>query len=142
MLENRDILAKIPHSFPFVFVDRVIHLEEGLRAVAIKNVTVNERVFIGHFPGNPILPGVLIAESFAQTGGLAIGAGTREEEVWMLAEIKDMRFRKPVVPGDQMVVTVEVEKALGDVVRFTGRAVVGEQVAAEGRFTLARVRPD
>jgi 3-hydroxyacyl-[acyl-carrier-protein] dehydratase len=136
MLENKDILARIPHGFPFVFVDRVVHLEEGVRAVALKNVTVNERFFLGHFPSEPILPGVLIIEAMAQVGGLVVAKG--DKDVWFLAEVKDMRFKQPVVPGDQLVLTVEVQKALGGAVRFSGRAVVGERVAAEGEFTLAR----
>jgi len=137
MLENKDILGRIPHGFPFVFVDRVLHLEEGVRAVAIKNVTVNERFFLGHFPADPILPGVLIAEAMAQVGGIIVG-GKAPGEIWVLAEIKDMRFRQPVVPGDQLILTVEVQKTLGNATRFAGRAVVGERVAAEGEFTLAK----
>jgi 3-hydroxyacyl-[acyl-carrier-protein] dehydratase len=137
MLENKDILGKIPHGFPFVFVDRVLHLEEGVRAAAVKNVTVNERFFLGHFPSDPIFPGVLIAEAMAQVGGIVVG-GKAPGEIWVLAEIKDMRFRQPVVPGDQLLLTVEVQKTLGNATRFSGRAVVGDKVAAEGEFTLAR----
>ncbi|MHC4598133.1 MAG: 3-hydroxyacyl-ACP dehydratase FabZ [Planctomycetota bacterium] len=143
MMENREILAQVPHAFPFVFVDRVLHLEAGERGVAIKNVTVNERFFLGHFPGNPILPGVFIVESFAQLGGIVIGARAAEEKeksFWVLAEILNVRFRRPVVPGDQLVLTVEVQKMLGDTARLSGRAVVGEDVAAEGEFTLAKAQ--
>ena len=141
MMENRDILAQVPHAFPFVFVDRVLHLEPGKRGVAIKNVTVNERFFLGHFPGNPIFPGVFIVESFTQLGGIVIGAQAPEEgekSFWVLAEILNVRFRRLVVPGDQLILTVEVEKKLGNTVRLSGRAVVGDEVAAEGEFTLAR----
>ncbi|MHC5037562.1 MAG: 3-hydroxyacyl-ACP dehydratase FabZ [Planctomycetota bacterium] len=142
MLENREIMERIPHAFPFVFVDRVLHLEKGVRGVAIKNVTVNERFFLGHFPGNPLLPGVLILESLAQLGGIIIGAGEEEAEeksLWVLAEILNVRFRRPVVPGDQLILTVTVDKILGNAARFSGKAVAGEHVAAEGEFTLARV---
>jgi 3-hydroxyacyl-[acyl-carrier-protein] dehydratase len=141
-MENREIMEHIPHAFPFIFVDRVLHLEKGVRGVGLKNATVNERFFTGHFPGNPILPGVLIVESLAQLGGLVVGAREEEGEpksLWVLAEIRNMRFRRPVVPGDQLVLTVVVEKVLGNAARLSGRAVVGEEVAAEGELTLSRV---
>ncbi len=142
MIENREILNSVPHAIPFVFVDRVLHLEEGKRGVAVKNVTVNERFFLGHFPGHPILPGVLIAESLAQLGGIVIGAGGGTDRPagasWLLAEIRDLRFRRPAVPGDQIILTVEVVKVLGDAARFSGRAAVDEDVIAEGEFTLAK----
>ncbi|MHC4779662.1 MAG: 3-hydroxyacyl-ACP dehydratase FabZ [Planctomycetota bacterium] len=141
MMENREILQNVPHAFPFVFVDRVLHLEAGQRGVAIKNVTMNERFFIGHFPGNPILPGVFILESLAQLGGIVVGTqaeGAETKSLWVLAEILNVRFRRAVVPGDQLVLTVEVEKIFGTTARIKGRAVVEEDVAAEGEFTLAR----
>ena len=141
MMENREILENVPHAFPFVFVDRVLHLEAGERGVAIKNVTVNERFFIGHFPGNPVLPGVFILESLAQLGGIVVGTQLKEGEekpLWVLAEILNIRFRRPVVPGDQLVLTVEVTKVFGNTARLKGRAVVEDDVAAEGEFTLAR----
>ena len=140
MMENREIMQQIPHAFPFVFVDRVLHLEAGVRGVGVKNVTLNERFFLGHFPGNPILPGVLIVEALAQLGGLVVGAVTGETEKtpWVLGEIANVRFRRPVVPGDQLVLEVEVVKTLGTTARIAGRALVGDAVAAEGEITLAR----
>jgi len=137
-MENREIIDRLPHAFPFVFVDRVLHLEEGVRGIALKNVTVNERFFPGHFPGNPVLPGVLIVESLAQLGGLVLGASGSGEDAWVLAEIRNVRFRRPVVPGDQLILKVELDKTLGQASRFSGKALVDDEVAAEGEFTLSR----
>ena len=124
-MENREIIDRLPHAFPFVFVDRVLHLEEGVRGIALKNITVNERVFPGHFPGNPILPGVLIVESLAQLGGLILGASGAGEDAsgaWVLAEIRNVRFRRSVVPGDQLILKVELDKTMGQASRFSGKA--------------------
>ncbi|MFL5261754.1 MAG: 3-hydroxyacyl-ACP dehydratase FabZ [Anaeromyxobacteraceae bacterium] len=128
----------LPHRYPFLLVDRVIELEKGKRIVALKCVTMNEPFFTGHFPGTPVMPGVLIIEALAQTAALLALVGMTEEErkgkVTYFMGIDGARFRKPVVPGDRLELSVEVVKAKGAVLKVKGEAKVDGQVVAEAEI--------
>lgn len=128
------IAAILPHRYPFLLVDRVIELSAGESIVAIKNVTLNEPFFNGHFPGHPVMPGVLIVEALAQTSGLLLGlSGTHaadENLIFYLAKVDNARFLKPVVPGDQLRLEVKLKRLIRNMGIFTARAVVdGKEVA-------------
>jgi len=136
----QDILKSIPHRYPFLLVDRVLEMEYGKSATAIKNVTMNEQFFQGHFPGQPIMPGVLIIEAIAQVGAImALSAPSALGKIIFFAAIDKVRFRKPVVPGDQLKFEVEVlwfKRGLG---KMKGKASVDGEVACEGEFTFSLV---
>ncbi len=135
MIDIKEIMELLPHRFPFLLVDRIIELELSNRAVGIKNVTINENFFMGHFPGNPIMPGVLLVEALAQVGGiLASKSGAKGKTVYFLS-IEKVKFRKPVVPGDQLILDVKVLHVRGSVWRFSGNAFVGDNLMAEAEFT-------
>jgi 3-hydroxyacyl-[acyl-carrier-protein] dehydratase len=136
MMDIKEIQKLLPHRYPFLLVDRIIEFEPKVKAVGIKNITVNEGFFQGHFPGNPIMPGVLIIEALAQVGGLlAFGSGVSPGKVYFLS-IEKAKFRKPVVPGDQLRLEVTVLQIRGDTVwRFSGNAIVDDKTAAEAEFT-------
>ncbi len=131
-----DIIKLLPHRYPFLLVDRVLELEAGKRVVGIKNVTINEPFFQGHFPGHPIMPGVLIVEAMAQVGGLLL-LGTVEEpesKVVYFMSLDNVKFRKPVKPGDQLRFEVEVLQIRGRVCRIQGVAKVDGDVVCEGEM--------
>ena len=133
MLQSKDIQQIIPHRYPFLMVDRIIELEEGKRAVGIKNVSGNEPFFQGHFPGNPIMPGVLIMEALAQVGALVIlkmpeYAGC----LALFAGLDDVKFKRQVIPGDQLRLEVELLKFRKSFGVAQGKAYVGETLVAEG----------
>ncbi len=135
MIDAREIMEILPHKYPFLMVDRVIEIEEGKRAVGIKNVTVNEPFFQGHFPGYPIMPGVLIVEAMAQVSGiLAYKSGVAGKSTYFLS-IEKAKFRKPVVPGDQIRLEVNVLRGRETIWRFAGNAYVGDRLVAEAEFT-------
>ena len=133
LLDIRDILEHLPHRYPFLLVDRVLELEKGKRIVAIKNVTINEPFFQGHFPGHPIMPGVLIVEAMAQTGGLLLmeQITDRANKVVYFMALDEVKFRKPVVPGDQLRMEVEMLQFRGKTARMKGMAYVDGQVVTE-----------
>jgi len=136
MMDIREIQKLLPHRYPFLLVDRVIELEPNVKAVGIKNITANEEFFQGHFPGNPIMPGVLIIEALAQLGGiLAFGSGVSPGKSVYFLSIEKAKFRKPVVPGDQLRLEVNVLKLRGSVWKFSGNAIVDDKTAAEAEFT-------
>ena len=128
------IAAILPHRHPFLLVDRVIEFTPDQRIVAIKNVTLNEPFFTGHFPGHPVMPGVLIVEALAQASGLLLGlSGThadKRDRIFYLAKVDNARFLKPVVPGDQLRLEVQMKRLIRSMGIFTARAVVdGKDVA-------------
>jgi 3-hydroxyacyl-[acyl-carrier-protein] dehydratase len=131
----------LPHRYPFLLIDRVIELSRKQRIVAIKNVSANEPFFTGHFPGFPIMPGVLIVEAMAQAGGalLLTEVPDREDKLMVFTGIERARFRRPVVPGDQLRIEVEVLAWRRTAVRMQGNAYVGEKLAAEAVVTCQLV---
>jgi 3-hydroxyacyl-[acyl-carrier-protein] dehydratase len=131
-LEN-DPLSFLPHGLLFRFVDRVLEIVPGEKIVTLKNVTANDPHLQDHFPGNPIMPGVLIIEMMTQTAGLLLPKGSSA----VLAQIKEARFRRHVVPGDQVVLSATRQGAMDNLYRFTTSATVGETLAAEAEITLA-----
>jgi 3-hydroxyacyl-[acyl-carrier-protein] dehydratase len=130
---DRDPLARLPHGLSFRFVDRILELAPGTRVVALKNVTVGDPHLQGHFPGNPILPGVLLVEAMAQTAGLLLPEGSSA----LLAQIKDARFRRPVVPGDRVRIEADRQGGLGELHRFAVQASVDGAPVAEAEIVLA-----
>src|ERR1700747_166970 len=140
-LDIYDILRILPHRFPFLLIDRVIDLTRKQRIVAIKNVTINEPFFAAHFPNMPIMPGVLIVEAIAQAGGalLLTEVEDREDKLMVFTGIERARFRRPVVPGDQLRIEVEVKAWRSTAVRMEGIAFVGEKRVAEATVTCQLV---
>jgi 3-hydroxyacyl-[acyl-carrier-protein] dehydratase len=137
-LDIEQIMALIPHRFPMLLVDRVEQLDRGRAAVGIKNVTINDPFFEGHFPGKPVMPGVLIIEALAQTAGVVAMDAELEEGATSLIyfmTIQDARFRQPVVPGDRLELCVRKERARRNVWRFGAEAKVDGAVVAEATFT-------
>lgn len=135
MMNIREIQNILPHRYPFLLVDRIIEIEPKVKAVGYKNVTANEQFFQGHFPDNPIMPGVLIVEAMAQVSGiLAFESGAQGKSVYFMS-IEKAKFRKPVVPGDQLRFEVSVIQNRNNVWKFSGQAFVDENVVAEADFT-------
>uniref|UniRef100_A0A3B0JCU0 3-hydroxyacyl-[acyl-carrier-protein] dehydratase FabZ n=1 Tax=Wolbachia endosymbiont of Aleurodicus dispersus TaxID=1288877 RepID=A0A3B0JCU0_9RICK len=127
-----DIIKILPHSYPFLLVDRVIECEPGKSIKAIKNVTFNEPFFIGHFPGHPIMPGVLIIESLAQASAICVfGKETIENKIVYFMSIENAKFRKPVTPGDTLILQANVKNARLSACKFECIAYVGEEKVAE-----------
>ncbi len=140
MIDIKEIQNILPHRYPFLLVDRIVEIDPGKRAVGIKNVTVNEPFFVGHFPGNPIMPGVLIVEAMAQVAGiLAFKSGIQGDTVYFMS-IEKAKFRKPVIPGDQLKLDITTLHSRGNVWRFSGNAIVDEKVAAEAEFTAMVIK--
>ena len=137
-IDVTQIMKMIPHRYPILLVDRLIDYVEGESAVGLKNVTMNEPHFMGHFPGMPVMPGVLIVEAMAQTSALFVVKTLGEEaagKIVYFMTIDNARFRKPVVPGDSLHIHVEKVKQRGAVWKFKGVAKVGETVCAEATFS-------
>jgi 3-hydroxyacyl-[acyl-carrier-protein] dehydratase len=141
ILDVNEIQKILPHRYPFLFVDAIIEMERLKRVVGIKNVTINESHFQGHFPGQPIMPGVLIIESMAQTGGLLLlqEVPDRENKLLYFVAVDGARFRRPVVPGDQLKVEMKVISWRGDFCKLDGRATVDGQIAAEATLMCKMV---
>jgi beta-hydroxyacyl-ACP dehydratase FabZ len=138
MLSVTEIQEILPHRYPFLLVDRIIELEPMKRAVGLKCVTVNEPFFTGHFPGQPIMPGVLVLEAMAQVGGVAmLYPQENRDKLAVFGAIDRVKFRKQVVPGDQLRMTAEVVKIRGNMGKIWAEAFVDEQLAAEGEFMFA-----
>jgi 3-hydroxyacyl-[acyl-carrier-protein] dehydratase len=141
ILDVTEIQKILPHRHPFLFVDAIVEMERLKRVVGIKNVTINESFFQGHFPGQPIMPGVLIIESMAQTGGVLLltEVPDRENKLMYFVAVDGARFRRPVVPGDQLKVEMKVISRRGDFCKLDGRATVDGQLAAEATLMCKMV---
>jgi beta-hydroxyacyl-ACP dehydratase FabZ len=135
-MDTRAILDLLPHRYPFLLVDRVLATEGDKKIVALKNVTINEPFFQGHFPGQPIMPGVLIVEAMAQTGGLLLmqKIPDRAGKVVYFMSLDNVKFRRPVVPGDQLRMEVEILQLRGTTCRMKGVATVEGQVVTEAEM--------
>ena len=133
-LNIKEIMARLPHRYPFLLVDRVLDYEPGKWIKAIKNVTINEPFFQGHFPGEPIMPGVLMVEALAQAGGvLALIDGKNRDKIAFFMTIDRVKFRKPATPGDQLLLNVEVVKRVREnIVKMRGEVRIGDDVICEG----------
>jgi len=135
MIDIKEIMNILPHRYPFLLVDRILEIQNNEKAVGIKNVTINEPFFQGHFPGNPVMPGVLIVEAMAQVAGvLAFKSGVKGTGVLFMS-IEKVKFRKPIIPGDQIRFEVNVLHRRGDVWKFAGLAKVDDKVVTEAEFT-------
>ena len=137
MLDIKDIMNVLPHRYPFLLIDRILEMERGKKIVGIKNITFNEPFFQGHFPNYPIMPGVLLIEAMAQTGGV-LALSFEQEKVkdknFYFSSIDKVKFRKPVVPGDQVRFEVEVIKQRSFLWRFSGKASVDDSLVAQGEL--------
>lgn len=146
-LDIRGILEHLPHRYPFLLVDRVLEIEAGKRIVALKNVTINEPFFTGHFPHLPVMPGVLQIEAMAQAAGIlsfqTMGRVSDDRSVYYFVGIDNARFKRPVVPGDQLRIEVEIVRVARSIWKYSGRTTVEGQVAAEADLmcTLRAIDP-
>lgn len=145
-IDIHEILKLLPHRYPFLLVDRVVEMELGKRITAIKNVTINEPFFNGHFPHRPVMPGVLMLEAMAQVGALlSFKSGhvtPGDDSVYYFAAVDGARFKRPVEPGDQLIVEVEFERSKGGISKFSGKARVGDELACEAQLMCAMRRVD
>jgi beta-hydroxyacyl-ACP dehydratase FabZ len=140
MIDVKEIMQILPHRYPFLLVDRIESLKEGEEAVGIKNVSINEPFFVGHFPGNPIMPGVLIIEAMAQVGGVLAFHSSPKEWAGSLVYfmgIDKVRFRKPVVPGDQLRLRLTTIRQKQKVFKMRGEAYVDDTLVAEAELMAA-----
>ena len=138
MMDIHEILKKLPHRYPILLVDRVLELEKGKRIKAIKNVSINEQFFQGHFPHRPVMPGVLMLEALAQAAALlsfeTLGTMPDDKTVYYFAGIDGARFKRPVEPGDQLTLDVTLDRMKAGVFKFTARASVGDELAVEAEL--------
>lgn len=141
-MDIQEILAHLPHRYPFLLVDRVLECEPGVRLKALKNISVNEPMFTGHFPERPIFPGVLIMEALAQATGILAFKTTESKpdgtSLYYFAGIDNCRFKQPVVPGDQLILDVQVVKQKRGIWKFTGQASVDGKVVASADLMCAQ----
>lgn len=144
MMNIHKILSLLPHRYPFLLVDRVTDLVLGERIRAYKNVTINEPFFNGHFPGKPVMPGVLVLEALAQAAGLLSfetnGEAPGDDNVFYFVGIDNARFKKPVVPGDQLVLEASIDRIRGGIYKFKGVAKVDDQIVCEAEL-MCTMRP-
>ncbi len=140
-MQLEEIKQLLPHRYPFLLVDRVVELELGKRIVAYKNITANEEVFNGHFPGEPIFPGVMIIEAMAQAAGLLGFATTHkkpgDDSLYLFAGVDDVRFKRPVVPGDKLILEAEIDSTKRNIWRFKCRSSVDGQLTSKATILCA-----
>lgn len=145
-MDIHQILKKLPHRYPILLVDRVLDVEKGKRIRALKNVTINEDFFNGHFPHRPVMPGVLMLEALAQTAALlsfeTLGETPDDKTVYYFAGIDGARFKRPVEPGDQLILEVELERMKAGIFKFKAQALVGEELAVEAELMCTMRRID
>ena len=138
MMEISDILEYLPHRYPMLLVDRVLECEPGKRILGIKNVSINEPYFAGHFPHHPVMPGVLIIEALAQVSAIlsfkTLGNKPDKDSVYYFVGIDDARFKRPVLPGDQLTLESVIERHVRGIWKFSTRALVGGTLAAEANL--------
>ena len=141
MMDIHRILKQLPHRYPFLLVDRVLELEKGKCIKALKNVTINEPFFEGHFPNRPVMPGVLMLEALAQASALlsfdALNAAPDDQMIYYFAGMDGVRFRRPVEPGDQLILLAELVRMKAGIFKFKTRAMVGDELAVEAELTCA-----
>ena len=141
MMDIHKILKQLPHRYPFLLVDRVLAIEKAKNIRALKNVTINEPFFEGHFPHRPVMPGVLMLEALAQAAALlafdALDTSPNDQMVYYFAGIDGARFKRPVEPGDQLTLEVEIERMKAGISKFKGRALVGSELACEATLMCA-----
>lgn len=145
-VDVREVMGYLPHRYPFLMVDRVLEYEAGKSLTAVKNVSVNEPFFQGHFPGNPVMPGVLILEAFAQAAGV-LAFKTAETQPaagvsYYMAGIDNARFREPVTPGDQLMLHITLNRSIKTIWKFSAEGRVGGKVAASADLMVAMVTGD
>jgi 3-hydroxyacyl-[acyl-carrier-protein] dehydratase len=138
ILDIHKILKKLPHRYPFLLVDRVLELEKNVRIKALKNVTMNEPFFVGHFPARPVMPGVMMLEALAQTAALlsfeSLGTEPGEDTVVYFVGIDGARFKRPVEPGDQLILEASIDRAKGGIYKYKTRASVDGETAVEAEL--------
>jgi len=142
----QDISRQLPHQYPFLLIDRILEHERGVSIVALKNVTFNEPQFQGHFPGRPIMPGVLIIEAMAQASSI-LGLGVLDEEpdkdsLFYLVGVDNTRFKRPVVPGDQLIIRADLVRTVRGVTRFEVKATVDGDLVARSDIIAALRKPE
>lgn len=141
-VDVKEVMARIPHRPPFLLIDRAENYKKGVSITGVKNVTMMEPYFQGHFPGNPVMPGVLIIEAMAQTGGLLMSKTWDEDpegKIILFMSVDNCRFRAPVYPGDVLKLEVEVARSRHPVVKFNGRAMVDGRLCAQAEFAAMLV---
>ena len=140
-MDIHQVLKQLPHRYPFLMVDRVVELEHGKRIKAVKNVSANEPYFLGHFPKRPVMPGVMMIEALAQAAALlafdAVGASPDENQIYYFAGIDSARFKRPVEPGDQMILDVTLDRMKSNIFKFHARASVDGETAVEAALMCA-----
>jgi len=143
-MDIHEILEYLPHRYPMLLVDRVLECEPGKRILALKNVSINEPFFVGHFPHHPVMPGVLVIEAMAQAAAIltfeTIGHKQDDQSVYYFVGIDEARFKRPVGPGDQLRLEVSIERSVRGMWKFSAEARVGDAVVAEARL-MCTIRP-
>jgi 3-hydroxyacyl-[acyl-carrier-protein] dehydratase len=138
MMDIHQILKQLPHRYPILLVDRVLEIEKGKRIKALKNVSINEPFFMGHFPHRPVMPGVLMLEALAQAAALlafdTLGVTPDDKTVYYFAGIDGARFKRPVEPGDQLTLEAELDRMKAGIFKFKARAKVGDEIATEAEL--------